>query len=110
MALYGLFERQTEFISNVCLTYEGADSIAGDKLGVFNLSTRGHAACHKFMSSFGVPMLVLGGGGYKIKNVARLWTYETGVLLGGSGNANDVWKHLDDVFRGIHTLCMSCPC
>ena len=60
----------------------GADSVAGDKLGVFNLSSRGHAACHKFMASFGIPMLVLGGGGYKIKNVARLWTYETGVLLG----------------------------
>ena len=60
----------------------GADSLAGDKLGVFNLSTKGHAACHKFMASFGVPMLVLGGGGYKIKNVARLWTYETGALLG----------------------------
>lgn len=64
------------------LSLKGADSIAGDKLGVFNLSTRGHAACHKFMASFGIPMLVLGGGGYKIKNVARLWTYETGVLLG----------------------------
>mmetsp|Transcript_24573 Transcript_24573/g.53697 ORF Transcript_24573/g.53697 Transcript_24573/m.53697 type:complete len:450 (+) Transcript_24573:336-1685(+) len=60
----------------------GADSLAGDRLGVFNLSNKGHAACHKFMASFGVPMLVLGGGGYKIKNVARCWTYETGVLLG----------------------------
>ena len=60
----------------------GADSIAGDKLGAFNLSTKGHAMCHKFMASFGLPMLVLGGGGYKIKNVARLWAYETGALLG----------------------------
>lgn len=34
------------------------------------------------MKTFGVPLLVLGGGGYKIKNVARCWTYETGVLLG----------------------------
>ncbi|KAL6764689.1 hypothetical protein V8C86DRAFT_2468167 [Haematococcus lacustris] len=60
----------------------GADSLAQDKLGVFNLSIKGHAACHKYMASFGVPLLVLGGGGYKIKNVARCWTYETGVLLG----------------------------
>lgn len=65
----------------MCAT-AGADSLAGDKLGVFNLSNKGHAACHKFMASFGVPMLVLGGGGYKIKNVARLWAYETGALLG----------------------------
>ena len=27
-------------------------------------------------------MLVLGGGGYTMRNVARCWTYETGVLLG----------------------------
>jgi histone deacetylase 1/2 len=26
-------------------------------------------------------MLVLGGGGYTIRNVARCWTYETGILL-----------------------------
>ena len=37
--------------------------------------------CVKFLKSFGVPMLVLGGGGYTIRNVARCWTYETGVLL-----------------------------
>jgi len=26
-------------------------------------------------------MMVLGGGGYTIKNVARCWAYETGILL-----------------------------
>lgn len=31
--------------------------------------------------SFGVPTLVLGGGGYTIRNVARCWAYETSVLL-----------------------------
>ena len=35
------------------------------------------------MMKFGLPMLVVGGGGYKIKNVARCWAYETAVLLGG---------------------------
>ena len=34
------------------------------------------------MMKFGKPLLVLGGGGYKIVNVARCWTYETAVLLG----------------------------
>ena len=33
------------------------------------------------MSSFNVPMLVLGGGGYTVRNVARCWTYETSLLL-----------------------------
>lgn len=60
----------------------GADSLAGDRLGCFNLSIEGHAACLKFMQSFNVPMLVLGGGGYTIRNVARCWTYETASLLG----------------------------
>ena len=27
-------------------------------------------------------MLVLGGGGYTLRNVPRVWTYETAVLLG----------------------------
>jgi acetoin utilization deacetylase AcuC-like enzyme len=30
---------------------------------------------------FNVPMIVLGGGGYTIENVARCWTYQTSVLL-----------------------------
>ena len=60
----------------------GADSLAGDKLGVFNISIAGHADCLKFVKSFGLPMLVLGGGGYKISNVARCWAYETGTVLG----------------------------
>lgn len=59
----------------------GADSLTGDRLGCFNLTLKGHADCVKFMKSFNVPLLVLGGGGYTIRNVARCWTYETAVLL-----------------------------
>lgn len=60
----------------------GADSLSGDRLGCFNLSIKGHAECLKFVKKFGVPLLVLGGGGYTIRNVARCWAYETGCLLG----------------------------
>nr|BAD17683.1 putative histone deacetylase HDAC3 [Oryza sativa Japonica Group]BAD25053.1 putative histone deacetylase HDAC3 [Oryza sativa Japonica Group] len=60
----------------------GADSLSGDRLGCFNLSGKGHAECVKFMRSFNVPLLLLGGGGYTIRNVARCWCYETGVALG----------------------------
>jgi acetoin utilization deacetylase AcuC-like enzyme len=35
----------------------------------------------KVVKDFGLPMLVLGGGGYTKKNVARCWTYETAILL-----------------------------
>ena len=59
----------------------GADSLSGDRLGCFNLSLKGHGACVEFVQSFGLPLLVLGGGGYTIRNVARCWTYETALLL-----------------------------
>lgn len=49
----------------------GADSLTGDRLGCFNLTLKGHAGAVKHVKSFGVPMLVLGGGGYTIRNVAR---------------------------------------
>jgi hypothetical protein len=60
----------------------GADSLVGDKLGCFNLTTRGHGACLEYMKSFGLPIQVLGGGGYTIRNVARCWAYETAVAVG----------------------------
>jgi len=59
----------------------GADSLTGDRLGCFNLTVKGHGECVRFVKSFGLPMLVLGGGGYNIRNVSRCWTYETSVLL-----------------------------
>lgn len=60
----------------------GADSVAGDRLGAFNMSSSGHAACVEYVQSFGLPLMVLGGGGYKTSNVARAWTKETGVVVG----------------------------
>lgn len=60
----------------------GSDSLAGDKLGCFNLSMRGHAACVEFVKSFGLPLLLLGGGGYTMRNVSRAWAYETGLASG----------------------------
>jgi histone deacetylase 1/2 len=62
----------------------GADSLAGDRLGCFNLSMRGHAIALEFMKKFNLPILLLGGGGYTIRNVARAWTYETAVAVGES--------------------------
>uniref|UniRef100_A0A7S1GG65 Histone deacetylase n=1 Tax=Bicosoecida sp. CB-2014 TaxID=1486930 RepID=A0A7S1GG65_9STRA len=60
----------------------GADSLSGDRLGCFNLSLKGHADCVEYVKSFNVPTLVLGGGGYTMRNVARCWAYETSVLVG----------------------------
>lgn len=37
--------------------------------------------CVKFVKELNVPLLVLGGGGYTVRNVARCWTYETSLLV-----------------------------
>ncbi|EAS33504.3 histone deacetylase RPD3 [Coccidioides immitis RS] len=60
----------------------GGDSLSGDRLGCFNLSMRGHANCVKYVKSFGLPTMILGGGGYTMRNVARTWAFETGLLVG----------------------------
>ena len=77
----------------------GADSLSGDRselvmklvrvinksfycrLGCFNLTLKGHAKCVEFMKRYNLPLMLLGGGGYTIRNVARCWTYETAVAL-----------------------------
>ncbi|CAJ2500364.1 Uu.00g032170.m01.CDS01 [Anthostomella pinea] len=59
----------------------GGDSLSGDRLGCFNLSMEGHANCVKYVKSFNKPTLVLGGGGYTMRNVARTWAFETGLLV-----------------------------
>ncbi|GMT21732.1 hypothetical protein PFISCL1PPCAC_13029, partial [Pristionchus fissidentatus] len=60
----------------------GADSLNGDRLGPFNLTLRGHGECVSFLRSYNVPLMMLGGGGYTPRNVARCWTYETALAVG----------------------------
>ncbi|KAG0639902.1 hypothetical protein HOY80DRAFT_885587 [Tuber brumale] len=60
----------------------GADSLGSDKLGCFNLNIKAHGDCVEFVKGFGLPLLVLGGGGYTPRNVSRLWTYETAICVG----------------------------
>ncbi|KAK2072837.1 hypothetical protein P8C59_007167 [Phyllachora maydis] len=59
----------------------GADSLAGDRLGRFNLQVQGHGACVRYCKSLGIPMVVFGGGGYTPRNVARAWAYETAIAI-----------------------------
>ncbi|XP_067927813.1 probable histone deacetylase 1-B [Watersipora subatra] len=67
----------------------GADSLSGDRLGCFNLTLKGHGRCVEFMKRYNLPLLLLGGGGYTIRNVARCWTYETSIAL-NSDIANEL--------------------
>lgn len=59
----------------------GADSLSGDRLGCFNLTLKGHGKCVDFVKNLNLPLLLVGGGGYTIRNVARCWTHETAVAL-----------------------------
>lgn len=70
----------TKFQPTCIVQQCGADSLGYDRLGCFNLNIRAHGECVRFIKSFGIPMLVLGGGGYTPRNVSRLWCYETSVL------------------------------
>ncbi|KFD56593.1 hypothetical protein M514_02697 [Trichuris suis] len=60
----------------------GADSLTGDRLGCLNLTVKGHGKCVEFIRKQNLPLLLLGGGGYTVRNVARCWTYETSVAIG----------------------------
>lgn len=71
-----------DFYQPTCIVLQcGADSLGCDRLGCFNLSIRGHGECVEFVKSFKIPLLVLGGGGYTVRNVARCWTFETSLLV-----------------------------
>lgn len=80
----------------------GADSLGSDRLGCFNLSIKGHGECVEYVKSFNLPLLVLGGGGYTKRNVARCWTYETSVLLDEQISNelpfNEYWKYFGPDF------------
>nr|CAD1834811.1 unnamed protein product [Ananas comosus var. bracteatus] len=82
----------------------GADSLAGDRLGCFNLSVRGHADCLRYLRSFNVPMMVLGGGGYTIRNVARCWCYETAVAVGVEPDNKLPYNEYYEYFGPDYTL------
>lgn len=44
------------------------------------------------MRTFGVPILLCGGGGYSLRSAARCWTFETSIALGKEID-NDIPKH-----------------
>ncbi|KAL1230078.1 Histone deacetylase 1 [Trichinella pseudospiralis] len=76
-------------VSNVLQRYQpsvivmqcGTDSLAGDRLGRLNLTLKGHSNCVKFVISKNIPLILLGGGGYRPANAARCWTLETAIAL-----------------------------
>lgn len=50
------------FVPEVIVCQCGADGIAGDPMNSFNLTPRGLAACVRYLNTFNLPLLLLGGG------------------------------------------------
>lgn len=71
----------------------GADSLGGDRLGKFNLNIRAHGRCVEFVKKYRLPLLIVGGGGYTARNVARLWCHETSLCVGAK-LADDLPGHI----------------
>ncbi|MCB0368230.1 MAG: hypothetical protein KDD45_02030 [Bdellovibrionales bacterium] len=70
------------FRPEAILLQGGTDSLSGDRLGCFNLSVKGHSSAIQFIKKFNIPTLLVGGGGYTLRNVSRCWAYETSVVCG----------------------------
>lgn len=64
----------------------GADSLGGDRLGKFNLNIRAHGHCVDFVKrmSHNRRLMIIGGGGYTPRNVARAWCHETALSVGAT--------------------------
>ncbi|XP_071952749.1 histone deacetylase 3-like isoform X2 [Antedon mediterranea] len=94
-----------EYYRPTCIVLQcGADSLGCDRLGCFNLSIKGHGDCVNYIKSFNLPLLVLGGGGYTVKNVARCWTYETALLLDEEINNELPYNDYFEYFGNDFTL------
>ena len=78
-----------QYRPNAIVLQWGADSLSWDRLGPFCLTIQGHGECVDYIKSWGIPLLVLGGGGYTVKNVSRCWTYETAVCLNEQFNISE---------------------
>lgn len=80
----------------------GADSLGGDRLGKFNLNIRAHGECVAHVKRYKLPLLILGGGGYTPRNVARLWCHETSLLVGAKlGDHLPVHIPYRQAFEGV---------
>jgi histone deacetylase HOS2 len=79
-----------KFRPNAIVLQCGADSLAGDRLGRFNVQIQGHGSCVTYCKSLNIPLLLVGGGGYTPRNVARAWAHETSIAIGCDQSLNPV--------------------
>lgn len=75
-------ERAVERFRPEAIVFQcGADGLASDPLGTFNLTLESYLKSVRLVSSLRLPLLVLGGGGYAAANAARCFAGVTAALL-----------------------------
>ena len=70
------------FDPNYIILQVGADAHFQDPLAHLCLTTRGWLSLAQSVAALGKPIVALGGGGYNLASVARLWTLLYGTLAG----------------------------
>jgi histone deacetylase 3 len=62
------------------------------------------------MKKFNIPLLVLGGGGYTPRNVARAWAFETSLLVNEQISNEIPYSEYFEYFAPDFTLLLDKPC
>lgn len=75
------------FRPDAILLQMGADAHAFDPLAHFCLSTQGWLQAVKDVKKLGIPVVAVGGGGYNLTTVPRMWALAVATLVGA--NLND---------------------
>ena len=60
----------------------GDDELRAMRSEVDRFGSEVDRECVRYVLGHNKPTLILGGGGYTIRNVSRCWTFETSVILG----------------------------
>ena len=80
------------FEPDVVVLQCGADMLSGDPIGTFSLTPHGLSQSLCSVLRWGLPTLLLGGGGYHFSNTARFWTFCTALAL-GEALPSDIPEH-----------------
>ena len=82
------------FKPDVIVLQCGADMLVGDPIGTFSLTPQRLSQCVHSVLLWGLPTLLLGGGGYNLPNTARFWTLCTAHTVGhGETLPTDIPEH-----------------
>jgi acetoin utilization protein AcuC len=96
------------FKPDILVTQLGVDTFRTDPITHMNLTTNGFEKMVRRFSSFELPWVALGGGGYNMSNVARAWTLAWAIM-----NNREVPKVLPESFNelalefGIKDSCIN---